>query len=121
MNRAIAWFAGNHVAANLLMAAILIGGLMTAPTIKQTIMPDFDFNYVSVTVVYPGASPEEIEKSVTIRIEEALEGVEGIKEINSSANEGATNLIIELADGSDLSKALNEIESRVDGSSTRRV
>jgi len=115
MNRAIAWFAGNHVAANLLMAAILIGGLMTAPTIKQTIMPDFDFNYVSVTVVYPGASPEEIEKSVTIRIEEALEGVEGIKEINSSANEGATNLIIELADGSDLSKALNEIESRVDG------
>jgi multidrug efflux pump subunit AcrB len=115
VNRAIAWFAGNHVAANLLMAAILIGGVMTAPTIKQTIMPDFDFNYVSVTVVYPGASPEEIEKSVTIRIEEALEGVEGIKEINSSANEGATNLIIELADASDLSKALNEIESRIDG------
>ena len=115
MNRAIAWFAENHVAANLLMAAILIGGVMTAPTIKQTIMPDFDFNYVSVTVVYPGASPEEIEKSVTIRIEEALEGVEGIEEITSSANEGATNLIIELANGSELSKALDEIESRVDG------
>ena len=46
MNRAIAWFAENHVAANLLMAAILIGGLMTAPRIKQTIMPDFDFDYV---------------------------------------------------------------------------
>jgi multidrug efflux pump subunit AcrB len=115
MNRAIAWFAENHVAANLLMAAILIGGVMTAPTIKQTIMPDFEFNYVSVTVVYPGASPEEIEKSVTIRIEEALEGVEGIEEITSSANEGATNLIIELADGSELSKALDEIESRIDG------
>ena len=115
MNRAIAWFAENHVAANLLMAAILIGGVMTAPTIKQTIMPDFEFNYVSVTVVYPGASPEEIEKSVTIRIEEALEGVEGIEEIRSSANEGATNLIIELADGNDLSKALDEIESRIDG------
>jgi multidrug efflux pump subunit AcrB len=115
MNRAIAWFAENHVAANLLMAAVLIGGVMTAPTIKQTIMPDFDLNYVSVTVVYPGASPEEIEKSVTIRIEEALEGVEGIEEITSSANEGATNLIIELANGSELSKALDEIESRVDG------
>jgi multidrug efflux pump subunit AcrB len=114
MNGTIAWFAKNHVAANLLMAAILIGGLMTAPTIRQTIMPDFDFNYVSVTVVYPGASPEEIEKSVTIRVEEALEGVEGIEEITSSANEGATNLIIELADGADLSKALNEIESRID-------
>ena len=115
MNRAIAWFAGNHVAANLLMAAILIGGALTAPTIKQTIMPDFDLDYISVTVVYPGASPEEIEKSVTIRIEEAIEDVEGIKEITSSANEGATNLIIELENGTDLPKALDEIESRVDG------
>jgi multidrug efflux pump subunit AcrB len=115
MNWAIAWFAKNHVAANLLMAAVLIGGVMTAPTIKQTIMPDFDLNYVSVTIIYPGASPEEIEKSVTIRVEEALEGVEGIEEITSSANEGATNLIIELADETDLSKALNEIESRIDG------
>ncbi len=115
MNWAIVWFAKNHVAANLLMAAVLIGGVMTAPTIKQTIMPDFDLNYVSVTIIYPGASPEEIEKSVTIRVEEALEGVEGIEEITSSANEGATNLIIELADGTDLSKALDEIESRIDG------
>jgi len=115
MNGAIAWFARNHVAANLLMGAILIGGVMTAPTIKQTIMPDFDFDYISVTIVYPGASPEEIEKSVTIRVEEALEGVEGIEEITSSANEGATNLIIELASGSDMSKSLNEIESRIDG------
>ena len=86
MNRAISWFAQNHVAANLLMAGILIGGLMTAPRIKQTIMPDFEFNRVSVTVVYPGSSPEEIEKSVTIRIEEEIEDVEGIEEITSSAN-----------------------------------
>lgn len=118
MNRVIAWFVGNHVAANLLMASILIGGLMTAPTIRQTIMPDFELNYVSVTVVYPGASAEEIEKSVTIRIEEEIEDVEGIEEIRSSANEGATNLIIELARGSDMAKALDEIESRVDGITT---
>ncbi len=118
MNRAISWFAENHVAANLLMATILIGGLMTAPRIKQTIMPDFDFNYVSVTVVYPGSSPEEIEKSVTIRIEEEIEDVEGIEELTSSANEGATNLMIELAPGAELSKALDEIESRVDGITT---
>ena len=115
MNRAIEWFAGNHVAANLLMLAILVGGALTAPTIKQTIMPDFDLDRVSVTVVYPGASPEEIEKSVTIRIEEAIEDIEGIKEITSSANEGATNLIIELENGTDLPKVLDEIESRVDG------
>ncbi len=118
MNGAIAWFARNHVAANLLMAAILFGGLMTAPTIKQTIMPDFDFDYVSVTVVYPGSSPEEIEKSVTIKIEEAIEDIEGIEEITATANEGATNLIIEIAQGTELSKVLDEIESRVDGITT---
>ena len=115
MNRAIAWFAENHVAANLLMIAILGGGLLTVPTIKQTVMPDFELAYVSITVVYPGASPEEIEKSVTIRIEEEIQDVEGIEEITSSANEGATNVMVELEDGTDVSKALDEIESRVDG------
>ena len=118
MSGAIAWFAKNHVAANLLMVAILVGGVLTAPTIKQTLMPDFDFNYVSVTVVYPGASPEEIEKAVTIRIEEEIQDVEGIAEITSSANEGATNVMIELERGADLSRALDEIESRVDGIDT---
>ena len=118
MNRAISWFAQNHVAANLLMAGILIGGLMTAPRIKQTIMPDFEFNRVSVTVVYPGSSPEEIEKSVTIRIEEELEDVEGIEELTSSANEGATNLMIEFAPGTDIAMVLAEVESRVDGITT---
>ncbi len=118
MNRAIAWFAENHVAANLLMFAILIGGLMTAPRIKQTVLPDFELDYISVTVVYPGASPEEIEKSVTIRIEEEIQDVEGIEEITSSANEGATNILIELDPSADLSKALDEIESRIDGIDT---
>jgi multidrug efflux pump subunit AcrB len=118
MNAAIAWFARNHVAANLLMIAVLIGGVMTAPTIKQTLMPDFEFNYVSVTIVYPGASPEEIEKAVTIRVEEEIQDVEGIAEITSSANEGATNIMIELEPSADLSKALDEIESRVDGIDT---
>jgi multidrug efflux pump subunit AcrB len=118
MNGMIAWFTRNHVAANLLMMAILLGGWMTAPTIKQTLMPDFDFNYVSVTIVYPGASPEEIEKAVTIRVEEEIQDVEGIAEIKSSANEGATNIMIELEPGTDVAKALDEIESRVDGIDT---
>ena len=72
MNRIIEWFVGNHVAANLLMFGIIIAGLMTLPTIKQTVFPDIEINYVSVTVVYPGASPVDMEKSVTLRIEEEL-------------------------------------------------
>lgn len=118
MNRAIEWFARNHVAANLLMFGIVIAGLMTLPTIKQTVFPDFELNYVSVTVVYPGASAADIEKAVTLRIEEELQGVQGIKQIRSSANEGATNVLIEIEDGRDVAKALDEIEMRVNSIDT---
>ncbi|MEZ4217846.1 MAG: efflux RND transporter permease subunit [Myxococcota bacterium] len=114
----IAWFARNRVAANLLMWAILIAGWVALPTIKQTIFPDFPVNLVSVTVVYPGASPEDMERSVTLRIEEELEGLEGVKEMTSSANEGATNVLIELETGADIAKALDEIQTRVDSIDT---
>jgi multidrug efflux pump subunit AcrB len=118
VNRAIEWFARNHVAANLLMFGILAAGLMTVGTIKQTIFPDFETNYVSVTVVYPGASPVDIEKSVTLRIEEELQDVDGIEQMRSSANEGATNVLIEIEDGADVSKALDEIDMRVNSIDT---
>jgi len=118
VNRAIEWFARNNVAANLLMFGILAAGLLTFPTIKQTVFPDFEIHYVSVTVVYPGASPEDIEKSVTLRIEEELQDVEGIEQMRSSANEGATNILLEIEDGMDLAKVLDEIDMRVNSIDT---
>ena len=113
MNRAIDWFARNHVAANLLMFGVIAAGLLAYPTIKQSVFPDFELDYVSVTVVYPGSSPEDIEKSVTIRVEEEIEDVDAIEEMTSSANEGATNVLIELEDASDMGKILDEISKAV--------
>ena len=118
MNRLIAWFAENHVASNLLMLGIVFAGIVTVPTIRQTVFPDFDTKYVSATVVYPGSAPVDIEKAVTIRIEEEIQDLEGIEEISSSANEGATNVIIELIDSADTGKAVSEIETRIDGITT---
>ena len=118
MNRLIAWFAGNHVAANLLMFGILIAGLMSVPSIKQTIFPDIELKMISITVVYPGAAPEEVEKSVTIRVEEKIQDVDGIKEIRSSSNEGAANVTIELLDDADTGRALDEIQARVNSIDT---
>jgi len=118
VNGMIEWFARNRVAANLLMWSIVVAGAVSLPTIKQTIFPDFPVNLVSVTVVYPGASPEDMERSVTLRIEEELEGLEGVKEMTSSANEGATNVLVELEPGSDVAKALDEIQTRVDSIDT---
>ena len=118
MNGIIAWFVRNHVAANLLMIGIVIAGLGSIPSIKQTIWPDFEINYISATVVYPGASPSDVEKSVTLRLEEEIQDVESIEEIRATANEGATNLTIELDDSADLGRALTEIGTRIDGIDT---
>ncbi|MCH2173849.1 efflux RND transporter permease subunit [Myxococcota bacterium] len=114
MNGAIDWFARNHVAANLLMLGILLAGLLSVPTIRQTIFPDVKINYASVTVVYPGASPTEVERSVTVRIEEKIQDVEGIEEIRSSSNEGAASVILEIDENRDMGRTLDEIKSRVD-------
>lgn len=118
MNRTIAWFAENHVASNLLMLAILFAGIISVPSIRQTVFPDFDTRYVSATIVYPGAAPVDLEKAVTIRVEEEIQDLEGIEELTSSANEGATNIIIELIDNADTAVAVAEIEARIDGITT---
>jgi multidrug efflux pump subunit AcrB len=86
---AIAWFARNHVAANLLMGLMIIGGLVTVSLIPQEIFPEIETDLITIAVPYRGAAPEEVEEGVCIRIEEELEGIEGIKRIRSTATEGA--------------------------------
>ncbi|MGD2114379.1 MAG: efflux RND transporter permease subunit, partial [Acidobacteriota bacterium] len=88
MNRTIAWFAENRVAANLLMVLILGGGVLTLFTLRQEVFPEVSSDVVSVTVPYPGAAPEEVEDGVVTRVEDAIEGIEGIQEVTSTASEG---------------------------------
>ena len=77
MFTAIRWFAHNSVAANLLMIMLLVGGGLSLITTNQEEFPMFEIPVVRVGVPYLGAAPVEVEKSVCIRIEEAIEGVEG--------------------------------------------
>ena len=65
MSRIIAWFAKNHVASNLLMALLVVGGLFTLPTIKQEVFPEIQLPVLSISVDYPGASPKEVEARFT--------------------------------------------------------
>ena len=118
MNRAIAWFARNHVAANLLMALMALGGLLSLPNIQQKTFPDIDINVISTNVVYLGAAPEEVEQGVCIRIEEEINGINGIEEITSSAAEGACGVNAELMDGYPVDRALSEIKNAVDSITT---
>ena len=81
MNTLISWFARNGVAANLLMGAIIVGGLITLPQTKREVFPGLPTEMISVSVLYPGAAPEEVEEGINIRVEEAIQGLEGIERI----------------------------------------
>jgi len=110
----LAWMAGNSVAANLLMIVFLIGGLIWAMQIKQEVFPDFDLDYVNISVSYPGASPEEVEQGIILAIEEAVSGLEGVNEITSSAREGSGIVQVEMIEGYNIQKLARDIESEVD-------
>ncbi|MEL6444345.1 MAG: efflux RND transporter permease subunit [Bacteroidota bacterium] len=110
----IAYMARNGVAANLLMLAIIALGIVAGRSIVQEVFPEFSLDAIQTTVVYPGATPEEVEESIVQKIEEAIEAVEGIKEIRGTAAEGRGVVTAELKLGTDVSQALDDIKSEVD-------
>ena len=118
MHRAIAWFTRNPVAANLLMFVLLVGGLLATYSLHQEEFPNINTQMVNITVPYLGAAPEESEQGVCIRIEEAIDGIEGIEKTHATAAEGVCNVMAELTIDADSNQTLNEIKSRVDGINT---
>jgi multidrug efflux pump subunit AcrB len=118
MYTAISWFTKNPVAANLLMFILIVSGVLALLTVHQEQFPSMDVKVVSVTVPYLGAAPEEVEEGVCIRIEEALEGTDGVEKIMTSASEGVCSVTAMLFEDANSNEALNEIKSQVDGINT---
>ena len=110
----IRWMAGNSVASNLLMLALLIGGFFWGTQIKQEIFPEFNLDQVVVSVIYPGASPEEVSEGIVLPIEEAIENVDGIDEVVSTAYEGRGVVRVEARIGADLQLLATDIKNEVD-------
>ncbi len=110
---AIAYMAKNSIAANLLMILLIGGGIWTMYNIQKEVFPQFQLDYVNVNVVYPGAAPAEVEQGILLPVEEAIRGIQGIKEIVSTANEGSGEVVIELIAGTDRMKAFQEIDQAV--------
>jgi multidrug efflux pump subunit AcrB len=109
----IAWMARHSIAANLLMAILLVGGFWSALRIQKEVFPEFQMDIVEVRVEYPGAAPTEVEQGVILPVEETIRGVEGIKEIQSRAREGAGTVTIELVAGGDRMRAFQDIDQAV--------
>ena len=92
MKSLVGWFARNHVAANLLMMTIFIGGLLTLPHIKREVFPEFSLDLITVSVRYLGAAPEEVEEGVCVRIEEAIQECEHFMKLPKAPPEGWVQL-----------------------------
>jgi len=118
MNRLIAWWARNTVAANLLMLGIVLAGALSFLRMEREVWPTFRLNWVEITVAWPGAAPQEVEEQIAMRIEEALEDLDHIERVWSIATEGAAQTYIEADRRVDMDRFLNDVKLRVDGIST---
>ncbi len=114
----IGWFASNHVAANLLMVFIVMAGLYAVFSLKKESFPSFDFDIITVAVPYPGAGPEEVEEGIVVKIEEAVENIEGIREMQGMAFENTGQVMIEVRNGFDIGDVTDEVKLAVDGINT---
>ena len=110
----VAWFAENHVAANLLMLFLLLAGVITGLNIKMEVFPDTSLDIITIATVYPGASPSEVEEAVIRRIEEKIAGLTGIKRIDSTAREGVGIVTVEVMKDWDLKSLMDEVKAEVD-------
>ncbi len=111
---AIAWMAGNPVAANLLMATLVLGGLFMSTQVGQEVFPTVTADVINVTVPYPGASPAEVEQGIALVVEEAVRGLDGVKKVRSRAFEGVASINVEMLDGADKERLLSDVKTAVD-------
>lgn len=110
----IAWFASNPVVANVLVLTILIAGIRTALSIRKEAFPSFAAESVVVEVPFLGGTPEDVERGVAIKIEEALQSVEGIDHIKSVSRENGATITIDAIEGYPVGKLLDEVKIEVD-------
>ena len=114
MRSFIAAFARNSVFANILLLGFILAGVLAAKFMVRELFPEFSIEIVTVNVPYPGADPEEVEESICRKIEEAIDGLEGIKQYSTNAHENRGSALIEIQEDYDVAKAKDDIKTRID-------
>ncbi len=109
----IAYFAGNPIAANLLLAFLIVGGLLAGANLPIQSFPELDLRAVTVSVRAPGTSPREIEEDIVRRIENSVIGLPGVARVVATANEGLAQLSIEVATFANASDVLDDVQNAV--------
>jgi len=115
MKGLIAWFVKNPVAANLLMVAMFISGIFGYLNLEREFLPGTTFNGMTVAVTWNGASPRDVNEQIVTRVEEAVDGLDGIDYIEANAREGGATINIRTKLGIDYEKMLDQVKNQVDG------
>ena len=110
----VAYMAKHKVAANLLMIFVILAGLVSLGSLVQEVFPEFSLDVVLVSVPYPGATPDEIEESILLKIEEQVQSIEGIDEVNSTAAEGLGTVQLQLELGADAGEVIEDVKAEID-------
>ncbi len=118
IDRLSAWFTRNSVAANILMVVVLIAGFFSLRSMRIESFPKIPPNSVTITTLYPGATPEQVSSGVSQRIERVLEGMPGIKSISSFSDEGLSTVWVQKTPAFAIDRFQNAVQARVDGITT---
>jgi len=114
MKKLIAYFIKYPIYSNAVIIVTAIAGFLSLAMMPQSFFPELPPNRVYVNVSYPGASPQEIEEGITTRIEESLNGIEGVEEITSTSSENISNVTVEIYEGFDIDEVLQDVKNSVD-------
>ncbi len=114
MQSLIRYFVKYNLTGDMLMIAILIGGYVGLTNLRSNFFPEVASKTIQVQVVYPGASPEEIEEGIVAKIEENLQGIAGLDQVKSVCNENAGNITIEVLDARETDEILQDVKNAVD-------
>ena len=115
MNRILAWFAENSVAANMMMVLIIVVGIIMIGQARKEVAPTVAQDYIQVSVSYPGSSPSEIEKNICSKIESAIFGIEGIANLSTYAYSKVCRVSAEVESDFESNVLLEQIKSSVEG------
>ena len=114
MKKLIAYFIKYPIYANAIIIITVIAGVLSFIMMPKSFFPELSPNKIYISVSYPGASPEEIEEGITTRIEESLNGIEGVEEIMSVSSENMSRVTVEVYEGFDIDEVLQDVKNSVD-------
>ena len=110
----IRYFASHPTAANLMMLALIVCGLVAAPVLRRETFPRVEPNKVEVTVLNPGTRAEDIEEAICQRIEDAIDAIDNVAEVNCEAREGLARAVVEMVEGADFDRFATDVRTEID-------